>query len=80
MTESLSRAEAIEPVRRASGRSAKGKGRGARKPTTRVFRRVAGCTVTLENGRGLDPEMVRAALAEAIARLDAEAESEGQAA
>jgi hypothetical protein len=58
----------------------KGKGRGARKPTTRVFRRVAGCTVTVENGRGLDPEMVRAALTEAMARLDAEAEPEGQAA
>jgi ParB family chromosome partitioning protein len=80
VAEGLSRAETVEAVRRASGRSAKGKGRGARKPTTRVFRRVAGCTVTVENGRGLDPETVRAALAEAIARLDAEAESEGQAA
>jgi ParB family chromosome partitioning protein len=69
VAEGLSRAEAVEAVRRASGRSAKGKGR-ARKPTTRVFRRVAGCTVTVENGRGLEPEMVRSALAEAMARLD----------
>jgi ParB family chromosome partitioning protein len=80
VAEGLSRAEAVEAVRRASGRSARAKGRGARKPTTRVFRRAAGCTVTVENGRGLDPAMIRAALAEAIARLDAEAESEGQAA
>jgi ParB family chromosome partitioning protein len=80
VAEGLSRAEAVEAVRRASGRSAKGKGRGARKPTTRVFRRAAGCTVTVENGRGLDPETIRAALAEAMARLDAEAEPEGRAA
>jgi ParB family chromosome partitioning protein len=80
VAEGLSRAEAVEVVRRASGRSARGKGRGTRRPTTRIFRRVAGCTVTVENGRGLDPEMIRAALAEATARLDAESESEGQAA
>jgi ParB family chromosome partitioning protein len=80
VAEGLSRAEAVEVVRRASGRSARGKSRGARRPTTRVFRRVAGCTITVENGRGLDPAMIRAALAEAIARLDAESESEGQAA
>lgn len=73
VTEGLSRAEAVEAVRRASGRSARGKGRGARRPTTRVFRRVAGCTVTVENGRGLDSETIRAALVEAIAHLDAEA-------
>jgi ParB family chromosome partitioning protein len=73
VAEGLSRAETVEAVRRVSKRPAKGKGRGARKPTTRVFRRAAGCTVTVENGRGLDPEMIRAALAEAMARLDAEA-------
>ena len=80
VSEDLSRAETVEAVRRASGQPAKGKGRGARKPTTRVFRRVAGCTVTVENGRGLDPALTRAALAEAIARLDAEGEADGQAA
>ena len=65
VSEGLSRAETVEAMRRASGRSARGKGRGGCKPTTRVFRRVAGCTITVENGRGLqDPEMVRAALAE----------------
>jgi ParB family chromosome partitioning protein len=72
VAEGLSRAETVEAMHRASGRSAKGKGRGARKPTTRVFRRAAGCTVTVENGRGLDPGTIRAALAEAVARLDAE--------
>jgi ParB family transcriptional regulator, chromosome partitioning protein len=80
ISEGLSRAETVEAVRRASGRPTRGKGRGVRKPTTRVFRRVAGCTVTVENGRGLDPATIRAALAEAIARMDAESESEGQAA
>jgi ParB family chromosome partitioning protein len=73
VAEGLSRAETVEAVRRASKRPSRGKGRGARRPTTRVFRRAAGCTVTVENGRGLDPEMVRAALAEAMARMDAEA-------
>jgi ParB family transcriptional regulator, chromosome partitioning protein len=72
VNEGLSRAETVEAVRRASGRPAKGKGRGARRPTTRVFRRAAGCTVTVENGRGLDNALTRAALAEAMARLDAE--------
>ena len=80
VAEGLSRAETVEAVRRASGRPAKGKGRGVRKPTTRVFRRVAGCTVTVENGRGLDPETVRAALVESIARVDAQAEPGDQAA
>lgn len=53
--------------------SGKAKGRGVRKPTRRVFRKAAGCTVTFENGRGLEPQMIRAALAEIAARLDAEA-------
>jgi ParB family chromosome partitioning protein len=73
VAEGLSRAETVEAVRRASGRSATRKGRGARKPTTRVFRRAAGCTVTVENGRGLDADTVHAALAEVMARLEAEA-------
>lgn len=73
VAEGLSRAETVEAVRRATKRAPKAKGRAARKPTSRVFRKVAGCTVTVENGRGLDPEMVRAALAEAMARFDSEA-------
>jgi ParB family chromosome partitioning protein len=49
------------------------KGRGVRKPTSRVFRKAAGLTVTFESPRGVDPESIRAALAEVLARLDAEA-------
>jgi ParB family transcriptional regulator, chromosome partitioning protein len=74
IAQGLSRADAVEAVRRASGRPVKGKGRGVRKPTRRVFRRVASCTVTVENARGLDTETIRAALVEAIAHLDAEVE------
>jgi hypothetical protein len=37
-----------------------------------VFRRAAGCTVTVENVRGVDASRVRAALIEALARLSAE--------
>ncbi len=51
------------------------KGRGAakgRKVTSRVFRQMAGCRVTVENRKGLDPEMVHAALAATMASLEAE--------
>ena len=51
-------------------------GQGGRKPMPRALRRVAGCTVTVENGRGLDLGMIRAALAEAMGRIDAEAEEQ----
>lgn len=75
VAEGLTRAEVIAEVKRATGRAARGKpkGRGGRRPTARVFRKAAGCTVTVENPRGLDTAAVRAALAEALARLDAEA-------
>lgn len=77
VAEGLSRAETVEAVRRSSRGSAKGKGGSKagspRKPTSRAFRKAAGCTVTVENARGLDPEMIRAALVEALGRLDAEA-------
>jgi ParB family chromosome partitioning protein len=70
------KATAAEVTRRRKvrpGGSGKAKGRGLRKPTSRVFRKAAGCTVTVENARGLDPEMVRAAVADVLARLDSEA-------
>jgi ParB family chromosome partitioning protein len=81
VTERLSRAETVEAVHRAVGRPAKGKGRGgkARKVTSRTLRTSAG-RVTVENGRGLTPELLRAALAEALASVDAEAGAGGQAA
>ena len=60
-------AEARAGKPRKSRRAAKG-----RKVTARVFRKAAGCVVTVENAKGLDPETARAALAEAMARLDAE--------
>jgi ParB family chromosome partitioning protein len=67
VAEGMSRAETIEVVRqRKLGR--KGKGR-ARKVTSRVFRRVAGCTVTVENAKGVDASRVRSALIESLARL-----------
>jgi hypothetical protein len=79
--EGLSRAETAEAVRRASGRpKAKGQAGRARKVTSRTFRKVAGCTVTVENARGLDPGVIRAALADALARADAELSAGDQAA
>jgi ParB family chromosome partitioning protein len=76
VTEGLSRAETVAAARRASGKS-KGKAR-ARKPTSRVFRKAAGYTVTVECPRGVDADGIRAALADILARL--EAETTGQAA
>jgi ParB family transcriptional regulator, chromosome partitioning protein len=76
VAEDLSRAEAIEAVREASGRSARssgGKGRGAkakpRKVTVRAFK-AAGCKVTVENRRGLEDAAIRAALAEVLTQLN----------
>jgi ParB family transcriptional regulator, chromosome partitioning protein len=68
----MSRAETVEMVRhRKLGR--KGRGRGsARKVTSRVFRQAAGCTVTVENAKGVDDARVRAALIESLARLSVE--------
>jgi len=80
VTEGLTRSQVIDEVRRSTGRKSKGKGRGVRKPTSRVFRKAAGCTVTVENPRGLDAATVRAALAEAMNRLDADEAEGGQAA
>lgn len=74
VAEGMTRSETVDAVRRASG---KPKGRGAgkgRKMTSRVFRKAAGCTVTVENGRGLDVDTVRAALTAALASIEAEAE------
>jgi ParB family chromosome partitioning protein len=80
--EGLSRTEAVEVVRRTAGGKAKGKGRGAgkgRKVTTRVFRKVAGLTVTFESLRGVDAKSILAALAEIKARVEMEV-GDGQAA
>jgi ParB family transcriptional regulator, chromosome partitioning protein len=73
--EGMSRAETVEVVRqRKLGPKGRGRGRevGAGKVTSRVFRRAAGCTVTVENARGADASRVRSALIESLARLSAE--------
>jgi ParB family transcriptional regulator, chromosome partitioning protein len=87
VAEDLSRAEAIEAVRVASGRSArggKGKGRGAkakpRKETSRTIRTGPGPRITVEFKRGLDDSLIRAALVDALGQLDAAGEGRGEAA
>jgi ParB family chromosome partitioning protein len=71
--EGLSRAETVEAVRRVVSRpKPKGRGLKVRKPTSRVIRTAAGPRVSVDFKRGLTPELVRAALAEAIAFVDAE--------
>jgi ParB family chromosome partitioning protein len=72
VAEGLSRAETVEAVKHAAGR-AKSKGRGTRKPTSRIFRKLAGCTVTVENGKGLNASIILAALLEATERIRREA-------
>ncbi len=69
VSEGLSRAETVEAVHRARGRKAKG--RGARKVTSRVFRSPAS-RVTVELRKGEGPALIRAALVDALATLDAE--------
>jgi ParB family chromosome partitioning protein len=76
VAERLSRAETVKAVHRAPGR-AKGKGKPKpRKVTSQTFRTSAGPRVSVEFGRGLSPELTRAALAEVLGRLDAEAATE----
>lgn len=50
---------------------ARAKGRG-RKPTARVFRTGPGPRVTVEHKRGLTPDLIRLALLDAVAVIDAE--------
>jgi ParB family transcriptional regulator, chromosome partitioning protein len=78
VAEGLSRAETVEAVKRAASRpragggKAKGRGTSPRKLTERVFKTEGGTRVTLENRRGLDAPTIRAALAELLAKIDAE--------
>jgi ParB family chromosome partitioning protein len=77
VSEGLSRAETVEVVRRTSGR---GKGRGAgnaKRVTSRVFRKLAGCTVSVENGRGLEPRVIAEALELALAAVRFEIGEDG---
>ena len=70
VAEKLTRAQTATAVNRSAARRADRK--AARKPTSRVFRRMAGCTVTVENRGGLDAGAIRAALCAALECLDAE--------
>jgi ParB family chromosome partitioning protein len=78
VAEKLSRAETVEAVRQVAGRPAKvAKGRGVargkpRKQTERIIRTEGGTRVMLENRKGLDRASIRAALLEALARVEAE--------
>jgi hypothetical protein len=87
VAEDLSRAEAIEAVREASGRSVRSagvKGRGAkakaRKVTSRTLRTSAGYRITAEHRRGVEPETLAVALREALSQVEAELRGRGEAA
>ena len=58
--EELNRAEATEVVRRAAGKSAKPKGRGAGKARKVTFRTSPGPKITVEFRKGLDDELILA--------------------
>ena len=58
----MSRAETVELIReRKTGQKVK--------VTSRVFRRAAGCTITVENAHGVNPGRIRAALVAVLGRL-----------
>lgn len=83
VAEGLTRSEAVEEVRRAAGRTqgrraGKGKAAKTKKPTSRVFRTVAGPRITVEHKRGLDAPVTLAALREAVRSIEAELGNEGQ--
>ena len=74
VSERLTRAETVEAVK-ASAKPARAKGRGAkgkaRKVTSHVLRTGAGPRVTVEFKRGLDDTLIRTALVQALAQVDA---------
>jgi ParB family transcriptional regulator, chromosome partitioning protein len=61
VAEGMSRAETVAIIR---------KRKSTGKVTSRVFRRAAGCTITVENARGVNAGRVRAALIDVLARLN----------
>jgi ParB family chromosome partitioning protein len=70
VAEGLTRAEAVAAVRERSKATRKGRGgKAPRKVTTRTIRTGTGVRITLERARGLDPETILAAFAEAVARV-----------
>jgi ParB family chromosome partitioning protein len=79
VSEKLSRAEVAQAVRRAGGSKGRGSKAKPRKVTERTFRTAAG-KVTVENRRGLGDDVIRSALAEALAQLDKAADRSADAA
>jgi ParB family chromosome partitioning protein len=75
VNEGLSRSEAIEAVTAArQGSTRTGKGRGAgriRKPPTSRTLKAAGCKITVEHRKGVDDDLLAAALREALAQCEA---------
>ena len=80
--ESLTRDQVVEVVRETARREKSGgrKGRGTqpRKVTNRTFRLASGCKVSVERGRGIDPDMILAALREATEVVEAEMRGRGE--
>ena len=76
VSEHLSRSETIEAVRAAAKRTpAKpGKGRGVSRtrkvPTSRTLK-AAGCRITVEHRKGVDDDLLAAALREALDQVEA---------
>jgi ParB family transcriptional regulator, chromosome partitioning protein len=77
--EGLSRTEAVEVVRRATGRGGSAKGRGAGKSKKATFRGAAG-RVTVELRKGAGDEAISALLTEALDQVKARLGGAGQAA
>jgi ParB family chromosome partitioning protein len=60
VAEGMSRAETVAIIRERKNEG---------KVTSRVFRRAAGCTITVENARGVNAGRIRAALIAVLGRL-----------
>lgn len=80
VSQGLNRSEVVATVRRTRSATNPGtKGRGGKvrpKPTSATLRTESGCKVTFEHRRGVDSAVIRQALAELLARVDAEANAD----
>jgi len=78
VAQKLSRAETVEAVKAAARRApaSVGKGRGARTAKVATVRtlRAAGCKITVECRKGVDDALLAAALRDALAQLQVDAE------
>jgi ParB family chromosome partitioning protein len=80
LADDLTRDEAVTVVRQAAGRPSKKRGRGEKGKRNKITERTlraAGCKLTVENRRGLDTELIAAALREAVALVEAELRGDG---